>query len=202
MVGDHRHHALRTVGGPFLDEATDLGVLPRPHRLRQRRIRDVAHQDVLERVLVLAGEPAAGARHYKVLLLERGQSFLEVDALLLDPGAPFLEVSPLAAYGMYGDEAPGAGIITGVGRVSIQGSLKPAVRIQADLARMAAYGISMESLRAAIAGANVSGPKGQLDGAMQAYSIAANDQITSADAYKPIIVAYRNGAREPERQEA
>jgi multidrug efflux pump len=84
--------------------------------------------------------------------------------------------------------------ITGVGRVSIQGSLKPAVRVQADLARMAAYGISMEDLRQAIAGANVSGPKGQLDGALQAYSIAANDQITSADAYKPIIVAYRNGA--------
>jgi multidrug efflux pump len=84
--------------------------------------------------------------------------------------------------------------ITGVGRVTIQGSLKPAVRVQADLARMAAYGISMEDLRAAIAGANVQGPKGQLDGALQAYSIAANDQITSADAYKPIIVAYRNGA--------
>src|SRR5688572_4175790 len=84
--------------------------------------------------------------------------------------------------------------ITGVGRVTIQGSLKPAVRVQADLARMAAYGISMEDLRQAIAGANVSGPKGQLDGALQAYSIAANDQITSADAYKPIIVAYRSGA--------
>lgn len=37
---------------------------------------------------------------------------------LLDPGSPFLELSPLAADGMYGDEAPGAGIITGVGRVS------------------------------------------------------------------------------------
>ncbi|WP_264861356.1 efflux RND transporter permease subunit, partial [Klebsiella pneumoniae] len=69
--------------------------------------------------------------------------------------------------------------ISGVGRVTILGSLKPAVRIQADLARMAAYGISMEDLRAVIAGSNVSGPKGSLDGAQQAYSIAANDQITS-----------------------
>ncbi len=84
--------------------------------------------------------------------------------------------------------------ITGVGRVTILGSLKPAVRIQADLARMAAYGISMEDLRAVIAGANVSGPKGSLDGAQQAYSIAANDQITSADAYRPIIVAYVNNS--------
>src|SRR6267143_994911 len=37
---------------------------------------------------------------------------------LLDPGTAFLELSPLAAYGMYDDEAPGAGIITGIGRVS------------------------------------------------------------------------------------
>src|SRR5258708_35430649 len=54
--------------------------------------------------------------------------------------------------------------------------------------------MGMEDLSSAIAGANVSGPKGSLDGAQQAYTIAANDQIASADAYKPIIIAYRNGA--------
>jgi multidrug efflux pump len=84
--------------------------------------------------------------------------------------------------------------ISGVGRVSILGGLKPAVRVQADLARLAAYGISMEDLRNAIAGANVSGPKGSLDGAQQSYTIAANDQIAAADAYRPIIIAYRNGS--------
>jgi multidrug efflux pump len=84
--------------------------------------------------------------------------------------------------------------ISGVGRVAVLGGLKPAVRVQADLARLAAYGISMEDLRNAIAGANVSGPKGSLDGAQQAYTIAANDQIATAEAYKPIIIAYRNGA--------
>jgi multidrug efflux pump len=84
--------------------------------------------------------------------------------------------------------------ISGVGRVSVLGGLKPAVRVQADLARLAAYGIAMEDLRNAIAGANVSGPKGSLDGAQQAYTIAANDQIAAADAYKPIIIAYRNGS--------
>ena len=39
-------------------------------------------------------------------------------ALLLDPGTPFLELSPLAAHGMYNGEAPGAGVIAGIGRVS------------------------------------------------------------------------------------
>ena len=84
--------------------------------------------------------------------------------------------------------------LTGVGRVSVLGGLKPAVRVQADLSRLASYGIAMEDLRAAIANANVSGPKGSLDGAQQAYTIAANDQITAADAYRPIIIAYRNGS--------
>src|SRR6516164_5074738 len=84
--------------------------------------------------------------------------------------------------------------ISGVGRVSVLGGLKPAVRVQADLARLAAYGIAMEDLRNAIAGANVSGPKGSLDGAQQSYTIAANDQIAAAEAYKPVIIAYRNGA--------
>ena len=84
--------------------------------------------------------------------------------------------------------------ISGVGKVGVLGGLKPAIRVQADLARLAAYGIAMEDLRTAIASANVSGPKGSLDGPQQAYTIAANDQIVAAEAYKPIIVAYRNGA--------
>ncbi len=84
--------------------------------------------------------------------------------------------------------------VTGVGHVSIQGGLKPAVRIQADLARLASYGISLEDLRNAIVNANVAGPKGSLDGAQQSYTIAANDQITAAAAYRSVIIAYRNGA--------
>jgi 3-methylcrotonyl-CoA carboxylase beta subunit len=60
------------------------------------------------------GSESARNRH-----TERGKLLprARVDTLL-DPGSPFLEMSPLAANGMYGDEAPGAGIITGIGRVS------------------------------------------------------------------------------------
>ncbi|MDO8980500.1 MAG: efflux RND transporter permease subunit [Afipia sp.] len=106
------------------------------------------------------------------------------------------DTSPLRAMSDLADTmmAQRLAQISGVGRVSILGGLKPAVRVQADLARLAAYGISMEDLRTAIANANVSGPKGSLDGAQQAYTIAANDQIATADAYKPIIIAYRNGS--------
>jgi multidrug efflux pump len=90
--------------------------------------------------------------------------------------------------------APRLSEVGGVGHVSVQGGIKPAIRIQADLSRLAAYGIALEDLRTAIVGANVAGAKGSLDGAQQSYSIAANDQIASADAYKSVIVAYRNGA--------
>jgi len=90
--------------------------------------------------------------------------------------------------------APRLSEVTGVGHVSVQGGIRPAIRIQADLSRLAAYGIGLEDLRTAIVGANVAGPKGALDGAQQSYTIAANDQITSADAYKSVVVAYRSGA--------
>ena len=64
--------------------------------------------------IALGGDEASRARHVargKLLPRERVRA-------LLDPGSPFLELSQLAAYGMYGDEAPGAGVITGIGRVS------------------------------------------------------------------------------------
>jgi len=84
--------------------------------------------------------------------------------------------------------------VTGVGHVSVQGGLKPAIRIQADLARLASYGIALEDLRTAIVAANVAGPKGSLDGAQQSYTIASNDQVTGVEAYRTLIIAYRSGA--------
>ena len=84
--------------------------------------------------------------------------------------------------------------LSGVGRVTIEGNLRPAIRIQADLARLASYGLSMEDLRNVIVGANVAGAKGSLDGAHQSYTIAANDQISAASAYRDVVVTYRNQA--------
>jgi multidrug efflux pump len=84
--------------------------------------------------------------------------------------------------------------VTGVGHVSVEGGIRPAVRVQADLARLAAYGLGLEDIRAAVVGANVAGPKGSFDGSHQAYTISANDQIAAADAYRRVVVTYRNGA--------
>ncbi len=90
--------------------------------------------------------------------------------------------------------APRLSQVTGVGRVSVEGGVRPAVRIQADFARLAANRISLEELRQAIAGANFSGAKGALDGARQSYTLDVNDQIMAAEQYKTVVVAWRKSA--------
>jgi multidrug efflux pump len=90
--------------------------------------------------------------------------------------------------------APKISQLPGVGLVSISGGQKPAVRIQANPTTMAAYGINLEDLRTAIVAANVNQAKGNFDGTHQSYQIGANDQLLSSADYKPMIVAYRNGA--------
>jgi multidrug efflux pump len=84
--------------------------------------------------------------------------------------------------------------VTGVGMVSIAGGQKPSVRIQANPTQLAAYNLSLEDLRTALAAANVDQAKGTLNGNRQSYTIGANDQLLASGDYGPVIVAYRNGA--------
>jgi multidrug efflux pump len=83
--------------------------------------------------------------------------------------------------------------LPGVGLVTISGGQKPAVRVQANPTALASYDLGLEDVRAAIAQANVNQAKGNFDGAHQAYTIGANDQLLESADYKPLIVAYRNG---------
>jgi multidrug efflux pump len=84
--------------------------------------------------------------------------------------------------------------LPGVGLVSIPGAPRPAVRVQANLQKLAALGLNIDDLRTTISNNNSNAPKGSFDGAMQSYTINANDQLQSAEAYKNIVVAYKNGA--------
>src|SRR6266498_2362573 len=84
--------------------------------------------------------------------------------------------------------------LSGVGLVSISGGQKPAVRVQANPAELASYGLTLENVRSAIAQSNVNQAKGNFDGPRQAYTIGANDQLLSSDQYGSQIIAYRNGA--------
>ena len=84
--------------------------------------------------------------------------------------------------------------LPGVGVVSISGGQRPAVRVRANPQALAAYGLNIDDLRTTIGNANVNTPKGSFDGPTRAYSINSNDQLRSADEYKNVIVAYKNGA--------
>jgi multidrug efflux pump len=84
--------------------------------------------------------------------------------------------------------------LPGVGLVSISGGQKPAVLIQAHPTALSNMGLTLEDLRTLIPQHNVDQAKGSFDGPRQAFTIGANDQILTSKDYKPIIVAYKNGA--------
>jgi multidrug efflux pump len=83
--------------------------------------------------------------------------------------------------------------LPGVGLVSISGGQRPAVRVQANPNALAAYGMSLDTLRTIIGLANVNIAKGSFDGPARASTIDANDQLKSAEEYKNMVVAYKNG---------
>jgi len=103
---------------------------------------------------------------------------------------PLREVQSLADTRL----APKISQLAGVGLVTISGGQKPAVRIQANPTALAAYGLSLTQLTQAISTANANQAKGIFDGPRQSYTIAANDQLTSAAAYRSLVVSYKDGA--------
>ena len=82
----------------------------------------------------------------------------------------------------------------GVAQVQVWGSQKYAVRVQADAQRLAALGLGLDDVSAAVQGANVNLPTGALHGPRTAYAIQTNGQLENAAAYGDVIVTYRNGA--------
>jgi multidrug efflux pump len=84
--------------------------------------------------------------------------------------------------------------VPGVGLVSIAGGQRPAVRVRLNPAALAAYGLNLDDVRTAIAAWNVNQPKGSFDGPLEASTIDANDQLRSADEYRNLTLAFRNGA--------
>jgi multidrug efflux pump len=84
--------------------------------------------------------------------------------------------------------------LPGVGLVTISGGQKPAIRIQADLRKLAAYGLSIDDLRTTLGNANVNTPKGNFDGPARSSTINDNDQLMMAADYRNLVIAYHNGA--------
>jgi len=113
--------------------------------------------------------------------------------LFLALTSPTLELSALDEYGET-LMAQRISTVPGVAQVMVYGSQKYAVRIQLDPRALASRGIGIEEVAAAVQAGNVNLPTGTLYGPHRAYTIEAAGQLNDASAYRPLIVAYRNGS--------
>lgn len=102
---------------------------------------------------------------------------------------------PLYALDDYGQTivAQRISMVSGVAQVLVYGAQKYAVRIQVDPKAMAAKGIGIDEVSRAVAKANVNLPTGTLYGPQRAFTVQTTGQLTEAAAYRPIIVAYKEG---------
>jgi HAE1 family hydrophobic/amphiphilic exporter-1 len=90
--------------------------------------------------------------------------------------------------------APRISMVSGVSQVQVQGAQKYAVRVQVDPNKLHAQSIGLNEINQALQNWNVNIPTGQLFGEDATYNIQARGQLMNAAAFKPIVVAYRNGA--------
>jgi multidrug efflux pump len=84
--------------------------------------------------------------------------------------------------------------ITGVGQVFVGGGALPAVRVDVDPPLLNSMGLGLEDVRTVLANANANSPKGELASGERFFTLAATDQLNKAAEYRPLLVAYRNGA--------
>ena len=84
--------------------------------------------------------------------------------------------------------------VSGVGLVDFHGEQKPAIRVRINPDALAARGLTLEDVRVLLGASTVNAPKGNLDGHDRSIVLDATDQIFDADAYRKLIVAYKNGA--------
>ena len=103
---------------------------------------------------------------------------------------------PLSDLDEYGEVmmAQRISTVSGVAQVQVYGPQKYAVRVQLDPRALASRGIGINEVQQAVVGANVNLPTGILYGPMTSFTVQANGQLTDASAYRPVIVAYRNGS--------
>jgi multidrug efflux pump len=79
--------------------------------------------------------------------------------------------------------------VSGVGQVYVGGGANPAVRVEVNPYLLNKFGTGLDSVRSALAAANVNSPKGDIQGRINDWSISANDQIKHAEQYRPLIVS-------------
>jgi hydrophobic/amphiphilic exporter-1 (mainly G- bacteria), HAE1 family len=102
---------------------------------------------------------------------------------------------PLYAVDNYAENilAQQISMVDGVAQVNVYGSQEYAVRIEVNPNKLAAYGLGIDQVEQAVANNNVDQPTGILYGKNQAFNVLANGQLEDAAAFRPMIVAWRNG---------
>jgi HAE1 family hydrophobic/amphiphilic exporter-1 len=85
-------------------------------------------------------------------------------------------------------------MVSGVSQVEVYGPEAPAIRVQADPARLAAYSLDLEQLRTALTSNSANLPSGTLYGDSKDFSLQANSQLTTAGEFSQMVVAYRDGS--------
>ena len=110
--------------------------------------------------------------------------------------AMWSETLPVYEVNEYGETflAERLSLIPGVAQVSVFGQQKKAVRVQADPDLLAARGIGIDEVSAALREGNVNLPTGTFQGKRQSFIIQSTGQLTDARAYRPLIVTYRGGS--------
>ncbi|HTP91197.1 MAG TPA: efflux RND transporter permease subunit [Xanthobacteraceae bacterium] len=110
--------------------------------------------------------------------------------------AAHAQTMPLTLVDEYADSylAQQISQVSGVAQVSLGGEQRPSIRVEVDPAKLAARGLTLEDIRAALTTATTDAPKGSLTTARTSFTIEANDQIIGAEPFNDVIVSYRNGA--------
>ena len=154
----------------------------------ERKI-DAAAQDIQAAIARAGGRlPTSMPRppsYQKVNPAEQPVLYLALDSTTL----------PMYTVDEYADThlAQRISMVSGVSSVQIYGAQKYAVRVQADPDQLAAHGIGIDEVQRAIASSNTNLPTGRLDGDAQSYTIESNGTLSDAAAYRPMILAWRNG---------
>jgi hydrophobe/amphiphile efflux-1 (HAE1) family protein len=110
--------------------------------------------------------------------------------------APYSDTLPVTSVDDFAENVIAQQIsqIRGVALVTIGGQQKPAIRVQVDPAKLEARGLTLEDLRGVLATATTDAAKGAVNGDLQTFTIATNDQLTQPEQYDDVIIAYRSGA--------
>jgi len=151
---------------------------------------DAAAQDVQAAISRAAGDLPASMpsqpSYSKVNPAQRAILWLEMSSKTI----------ALVDFAKYANQvlAKRISMVSGVSQVEVYGPDAPAIRAQADPARLAAYGLDLEQLRTALASNSANLPSGTLYGDNKDFSLQANSQLSSAGEFSQMVVAYRDGS--------